>query len=282
MAQNNCHKPFPSTLKSSIITLPLFGMNPHTSWLLTNLAASVLLPPFNLLILGAVGFLLLKRKPKLGKSLIAASLVLLYTLSTPVVADYLLGLLEKNILPLGGKNPPHADAIVILGGGTYRDAPEYGADTVKPLTLERLRYGAWLHKLTGKPILVTGGAPLGGTPEGMVMRAVLVNEFKTPVRWVEARSFNTEENAAFSAAILKREGINRVYVVSQPWHLPRALGAFRDAGLTPIAAGTHFHRWQRFTLFSFLPSAAALNDSYYALHEGIGLLWYRLRYWKTS
>ena len=75
-------------------------MNPHPSWLLTNLAASVLLPPFNLILLGALGFLLLKRKPRLGKSLVAASLMLLYTLSTPLVADYEMGLVEKNIHPL--------------------------------------------------------------------------------------------------------------------------------------------------------------------------------------
>lgn len=253
-------------------------MDPHTTWLISNLAATALLPPLDLILIGALGLAVLKRQPRLGKTLIATSFALLYLLSTPFIADHLLGLLEKNIHPLQEKNLPDAEAIVILGGGTYRDAPEHGADAVKPLTLERLRYGAWLHSRTGKPVLVTGGAPLGGTPEGVVMRAVLVNEFKTPVKWVEARSFNTEENAVFSAAILKREGIDRVYVVSQAWHLPRALGAFRKAGLTPIAAGTHFHRRQPRTLFSFLPSAAALNDSYYALHEGVGLLWYWLRY----
>jgi len=257
-------------------------MDPHTTWLVSNLAGTALLPPLDLILIGFLGLAVLKRQPRLGKTLIATSLALFYLLSTPIVADHLLGLLEKDIIPLPEKNLPDADAIVILGGGTYRDAPEYGADTVQPLTLERLRYGAWLHRLTGKPILVTGGAPLGGTPEGVVMRAVLVNEFKTPVKWVEARSFNTEENAVFSAAILKREGINRVYVVSHAWHLPRALGAFRKAGLTPIAAGTHFHRPQPLTLFSFLPTASALNNSYYALHEDVGLLWYRLRYRKTG
>ena len=53
-----------------------------------------------------------------------------------------------------------AEAIVILGGGTRRNAPEYGGDTLGRLTLERVRYGAQVAKLTALPVLVTGGVRL--------------------------------------------------------------------------------------------------------------------------
>ena len=256
-------------------------MNPHTSWLLTNLAASVLLPPFNLLILGAVGFLLLKRKPRLGKSLVAASLVLLYTLSTPVVADYLMGLLEKNIHPLRMEDTRGAGAIIILGGGIYHDAPEYhDRDVVSSLTLERLQYGAYLHRQTGLPILVTGGNPESRTPEAIAMLKTLQDEFGVPVKWVEYRSFNTAQNAQFSAVILKAQGIRKVLVVSHAWHLPRARLAFEKAGLEMIAAPTRFAHAPKNKAtddpnFKFLPQPRALQKSYYAMHEGVGLLWYR-------
>jgi uncharacterized SAM-binding protein YcdF (DUF218 family) len=259
-------------------------MTPQTDWLLTNLAASVLLPPFDLLILGAIGLGLLKRKPKLGKRLIATSLVLLYVFSMPLVADQLMGLLEKNIRPLRLEDASGAGAIVILGGGIYRDAPEYsGRDVAGALTLERLQYGAYLHRETGLPILVTGGNPEGGTPEAMAMLKTLQDEFDVPVKWVEDRSFNTAQNAQFSAAILKTQGIRKVLIVSHAWHLPRARLAFEKAGLVMIAAPTRFghapkKRTGIDTIFLFLPQPRALQKSYYAVHEGIGWLWYRLVY----
>ena len=80
-------------------------------------------------------------------------------------------------------------AIVILGGGTYFEAPEYGDHTVNRYGLERIRYGAYLHRYTRKPILVTGGDLLGiGSSEAGQMKSVLENEFQVPVKWTEDAS----------------------------------------------------------------------------------------------
>jgi len=51
-----------------------------------------------------------------------------------------------------------AQAIVVLGGGTRRNAPEYGGDTLGALTLERLRYGTVVARVTHLPMLLSGGA----------------------------------------------------------------------------------------------------------------------------
>ena len=40
------------------------------------------------------------------------------------------------------------EAIVVLGGGRRAHAPEYEGETVSPATLERMRYGARLHRET--------------------------------------------------------------------------------------------------------------------------------------
>jgi uncharacterized SAM-binding protein YcdF (DUF218 family) len=171
-----------------------------------------------------------------------------------------------------------AEAIVILGGGRNRDSVEYGGDSVKHFTLERLRYGAHLARKLGKPVLVTGGSPEGeGTPEGRIMAAVLEREFRVPVRWVEERSRNTRENARFSAEILAQAGIKRIYLVSHAWHLARAMPEFQAMGLTVIPAGTGYTLDGDVELFDFIPSAQALQTSYLASHEWIGLMWYRIR-----
>ena len=62
----------------------------------------------------------------------------------------------------------------MLGGGTYYYAPEYGDHTVGRYTLERVRYAAKMYRVTGKPMLAAGGAPLGNrSSEAMQMKAVL-------------------------------------------------------------------------------------------------------------
>lgn len=244
-----------------------------TAWLITNLIAALLLPPLNLLLLATLGFWLARRRPRLGRGLMLAAFAGLWLLATPWVGDRLLAAIAAPYRPIVGDE---ADAIVILGSGT-RQAPEYGGDTVSGGALARLRYGAWLHKRTGKPILVTGGAPKGGEPEGAAMTKVLEAEFKTPVTWVEKRSRNTRENAAFSSALLKQAGIQRIYLVSHAWHLTRAVPAFERTGLEVVPAGTQFFDTERLTPLDFIPSAKGLANSAFAIHEGIGLIWHRIR-----
>jgi uncharacterized SAM-binding protein YcdF (DUF218 family) len=244
--------------------------------LLTKLAAALLLPPLNLLLLLIWGAWLLRsrRRQRLGRVLIWLSIAGLWLLSTPYLAERLLDALKPPPAPIAGDQ---ADAIVILSGGVHRDSLEYGGDTVGRLTLERVRYGAWLARQTGKPVLVTGGAPSGGLAEGPLMRAVLEREFGIPVRWVEDRSDNTRENARYSAELLKAAGVGRIFLVSHAWHLKRAMPEFERAGLKVVPAGIGYASVERPDVLDFLPSARGLQDSYYAMHEGIGLIWYRIR-----
>jgi uncharacterized SAM-binding protein YcdF (DUF218 family) len=255
-------------------------MDAQTAFVVTNLVAAPLLPPLNLILLGLGGLLLLKRRPRLGKTLIATSLALLYCLATPLVANHLLGLLEPP--PLEKKQASSAQAIVVLGSGVYEDAPEYGRHAVSSFALERLEYAAALHRQTGLPILVSGGKLSNLPAEAPIMKRVLEEEFHVPVRWVEARSTNSAENARYSAAILRPEHIRRVLVVTHAWHVPRARQAFRAADLEFIAAPTRFAvipgKPMALNIFDFLPDGRALAKSYFALHEYVGAVWYRLRF----
>jgi uncharacterized SAM-binding protein YcdF (DUF218 family) len=249
------------------------------NFLVTKIVRAFLLPPLNVLVLSGVGFLALKRHPRLGRTLLIVSWLLLLTLSIPFVGRKLRGSLE-NTSPLRVHEVFNkADAIVVLGGEVYLDAPEYGSDTVTGTVLERLRYAARLHRLTGKPILVTGGNPQKATlPEGEVMKEALENDFGVPVRWVEAQSNTTWENAYFSAAILQPHDIRRIYLVTHAMHMPRAQAVFERAGFHVVPAPTMYATGRnRLALFDFLPSSSVLAASYNALHEWIGRFWYWVR-----
>ena len=248
------------------------------SWFITNFIAAFLLPPLSLLLLLAFGIFLLYRSHKFAKPLIIASFSMLWIASTPFFAEGALHLLESGATALDSQHQS-ADAIVILGGGTYFHAPEYsGQDTINEQTLPRLRYGAKLHRENGAPILVTGGKPVGNAiSEAQQMRTSLQQDFHVPVRWTEDASGNTLENARNSFQTLEKAGIRRIYLVTHAWHMPRSAHAFRHAGFEVVEAPTAYTTRFRIDLLAFLPRAESLRDSKIFVHEVIGLIWYRVK-----
>lgn len=247
------------------------------SYFLTKLISAILLPPFSLLLLGLTGLMFLRSRPRLGRRLMVTAFVLLWVCATPIITASALRLLEGPPVVLDVK-AQQADAIVVLGGGTYFNAPEYGGDTVSDSSLARLRYAAKLQKETGLPVLATGGKPLGNeVSEAQQMKAVLEQDFNVSVRWTEDASDNTWQNAQNCYRILQAAGIHRVYLVTHAWHMPRASLAFRQAGFEVVPAPTAFTTHYSISLLSFLPNASALADSGTFVHECIGTLWYLLK-----
>ncbi len=237
-----------------------------------------ILPPAGPLLLIALGLLLQYRHRRLGMALATLGLTLAWLLSTPWVGDNLLAARQTH--PALQILPDDAQAIVVLTAGRLYRAREYlGGDEPDRLTLERLRYGAWLHRHTQLPVLITGGVldPQDDGSLAEIAARTLQDDWGVSPVWQESRARTTWENARYSAEMLRRRGIERVLLVTHAWHMPRAMYAFRRAGLDPIAAPTAFvqpaeGRWQ-----DFLPRSHAQRHSHWALHEWLGLWWYRLK-----
>lgn len=234
--------------------------------LLRTLFKALVLPPTGPLLVAMLGLLLLRRAPRLGRLLAWTGVTLLLLLSTPLVASWLTDPFERP--PFDPASPQGAQAVVILGGGVRTRAPEYGGDTLGRLTAERLRYGARVARATGLPVLVTGGRPQGATlSEAEVMAAALRDEYGVEVRWAEANSMNTRENARRSAPLLKADGVTRIVLVAHAFDLPRACAEFAEAGLACIPAATGLSPVRGWALGDLFPRPEALQYSYYALYE---------------
>ena len=233
-----------------------------------------LLPPAGPLLLSVIGLAIARYRAKTGWTLTAIGVASLTLLAIPAVGALLVHCLDGSP-PLDLAQARTAQAVVVLSGGTRVNAPEYGGPTLGSVTLERVRYGARIARETNLPILVSGGAVKHAPPEALLMRNVLVNEFGVPVRWVETRSRNTHENAVNSAALLKAAGVHRVVLVGHAFDFPRTRDEFAAAGIDVIPAPINSPPEIPTVLSDFVPSAAGLRLSYYALYEILANINYR-------
>jgi len=236
-----------------------------------------LAPPTIFIVLSLAGALIALVWWRMGIALVLVSSLCLYAAATPALSSYLLRRVEAAL-------PPNADlgtaqAIIVLGGDVRSGAGADITDRLGPLSLERVTFGAEAYRRLHLPVVVSGGKVRGAqASEGALMKAALEADFTVPVAWTEEHSRTTWENALFTAQLLMPEKLTTVVVVSQAWHLPRALWAFERVGLKglPWPAPQTVPRLGEVS--DFLPSLAALHDTYYALHEMIGGVFYRLRY----
>lgn len=247
----------------------------------SSILKALILPPGVILLLLLFGLMLLKHNPVAAKVLLWSSLISGYFLCTPLVSSLLQQQLQiYPALKEGQIKQSHAQAIVVLSAGRYRNAPEYGSDTVDDDSLVRVRYAAYLHRITALPVVVSGGYVFNKDGESLarVMADALKNGFDINEVWLEDKSHTTAENAIFTKKLLSEKGIDTIFLVTHATDMPRAKAIFEKAGLNVLPAPTHFIMLEDNNLFSILPSARALEGSYHALYEMVGNLWYSIRY----
>ena len=248
-------------------------------FLFKRLLECLFLPPLAPLLLIIVGLLMMRWRPRLGQGLAWGGVLLSFALMLPVTVDAVLAPIESVAQPLNDVQLQQAvkqgvGAIVILGGGLRKTAPEYGHATLNRITLERVRYGARVARLTQLPVLVSGGVAGLNYPEAWAMAESLRDDFGLPPQWLEDASENTEQNARYSAVILKKAGIDRIFLVTHATHMRRAMAYFTAEGLqvTPLPTAFFAPMTDPENALSWLPSANTAYAGWYALHESAGLL----------
>jgi uncharacterized SAM-binding protein YcdF (DUF218 family) len=110
-----------------------------------------------------------------------------------------------------------ADAALVLGYALAADG------TAQPSLVARIDHAAALYRQGLAPrFIASGGVARAGRTEGAVMRDLLIARgVPAEAITLDERARSTEENFACSAPMLL--GARRVLVVTEPWHMPRAL-----------------------------------------------------------
>ena len=246
----------------------------------------LLMPPGVLLLLIALGWWLRRRFPRLAFACFTVGLSGRLRMCQPAVSQWSAPRVERE----PGREQAQwatlaqrADAIVILGAGREQSDPGWGgADQPGLMALERLRYAARLARVSGLPMAATGGLHYGQPPsEAALMADAMRRDYGLEIRWLEEQSRTTWENAVLSAELLQPQGVRRVVLVTQAWHMQRALWSFEQAGFEVITApmGYLSSGYER-PLGGWLPESRAIWQSSQVLNEVIGLLAYPIVYGK--
>jgi uncharacterized SAM-binding protein YcdF (DUF218 family) len=238
--------------------------------------------PANVLLLsGIVGVLLLRtRLARTGWWVTAVSLFALATIGLSPLGNALIIPLEQRFPPPDeSRDPP--DGIVILGGAVSADISD--ARNVQALNeaAERMTVAvALVRRYPNVRAIFTGGSGnlvYDGNESAGAMR--LFESLGVPPGRImtEDKSRNTYENAVFTKRIVDPKPGERWYLVTSAYHLPRAVGVFRQAGFPVIGYPVDWRtRGPQDMLRPFSVLGEGIRRTDLAVKEWAGLLVYWL------
>jgi uncharacterized SAM-binding protein YcdF (DUF218 family) len=241
------------------------------------------LPPASLLVLILIGSLIISSKPKLAKRVIFYSVTALWLLSTNAFSVWIHNQVIPEYQLVNAKvlKDRSVQAIVVLGGGIVTGLPG-GDQQMSKTSLERLRLGAQLARQSGLPLAFSGGSGWGAkdvsVAEADVAEKVLQDAFGIKLNYKEPSSKDTQENASNSWALLSKQGIQRIALITHSTHMPRASAEFKRVGFDVAEAAVGQQTLGSETLLSWFPSASNLELSQSVLRELLAKLIHKLKY----
>lgn len=180
--------------------------------------------------------------------------------------------------PLTIAEPPHA--IFVFSGGIEGSAvpgAPLGASSRERLHATLLAARRWPDA-----VVVFSGGPRPGQSigSGSRMQEEAIALGLAPARiMLEAAARDTRGNALNCAAIAGSRQWTRVALVTSPTHMARSRAALARAGLDSVPEFPAAVRVANFEWTDWAPDAGALQHTTAALHEWIGLAYYKLRGW---
>lgn len=255
-------------------------MNP-AEW--RPILSSLVLPPTGPLLLIAFGWLLARRLRASGRAIVLLGLVLAWALSCNALAVRM----SEALLPQFAALPPataaarlqadRVQAVIVLGGGLYPHVPELEGPVPSSQTAGRALYGSWLARESGLPLGFAGGigwAQISGTEhpsEADAVARMLARAGSAPLRWADDSSRDTIENAHNMAALLRRDGVERIALVTSAMHMPRSVRAFEATGLAVVPAPVGFAVPVQRPVLEWLPSVHGMSNAHHVLREWLAL-----------
>ena len=204
----------------------------------------------------------------------AAALLLLAGLCTRAAAYLALGSLEWRYPPEQAR-PDAVGAIVVLSANMVPADQLLPAGELGDGTVLRCLHAARLYRQGPSCLVVASGGP----EVARLMRDFLIEQgVARPDLLMEEHSSSTYENALESGKLLRERGIVKIALVTEATHLLRAARCFSSQGFEVAPCGCHYRATHfSWSLCDFVPTPGQAAEVQRALHEWLGMAWYRLR-----
>ena len=183
------------------------------------------------------------RKHSPGRWALAAITAVFYLLSIEPVSNGLIHPLETAYDQPQGADVD-GDVIILLGGGSRAGVPDFdGTGQVGSAAANRFLMALRLQKAKDLPILLSGGTILKGDANESEIEKRMLLSLGVPENkiFMDDKSRNTAENAAFSRQICEHQGWKKPILVTSAFHMPRSVRFFTRQGLdvTPYPCDYH-------------------------------------------
>ena len=267
----------PAQLLSTAIAryhAPMFFTLSKVLWILAD-------PGNVLLILLALGTLLLWTPlRRSGRRIVALSTLAFIVLAIFPVGQLLIQSLENRIPP-PKELPADIGGIVVLGGMIDQFVSQARGQPSMGSAVERLtEFAALARRYPDAKLIFTGGS--GNLVDQTVKEADEVKPFleslglDTTRILFEDESRNTYENAVYSKQIAQPDLERPWILITSAFHMPRALGCFRETGWNVIPYPVDYNTTGTMGLQAGFNLLTGLMSGSFAVHEWLGLMFYYL------
>ncbi len=256
-------------------------------YMLSKLFDIITSPSTALLLISATGLMLTlgRSRSRWTRRLLFIGIGGLVAFAVLPLGSWMIRPLETRF-PTPNPMPRHVDGIIVLGGAIRVDT---SIDWKRPVLNEAAQrmttFVALARRYPKARLVFTGGNadPLHAKPAEAVFARRFFDEMGLRSRGIvyESKSRNTRENALYSRRLVRPRRGQTWLLITTAADLPRAVGCFREVGWSVVPVPTDFRGARDGG--GWLPGlTGGLRNANWAMHEWIGLVYYRLRGWTPS
>lgn len=256
-------------------------------FILSKLFDMVAVPSAVLVLLSAIGVLLTLRRSSSAwaQRLLVIGVGGLLAFAVLPLGSWMIRPLETRF-PMPDPMPTHVDGVIVLGGAiSVERSTSWGQPVLNDAADRMTTFTAMARRYPGARLVFTGGNadPFNANKSEAEIARHLFNDFGMAGRGVvyEAKSRNTHENALYTERLVHPGRGETWLLVTTAADLPRAVGCFRRVGWPVVGIPTNYRSSPGGS--ELLPGLVrGLRTADWAVHEWIGLVYYRIRGWTPS
>jgi len=212
------------------------------------------------------------------KTISAFTIILMLITFTGIGIHLLVIPLEEYAAKISIKNDDSIKDIptVVLGGGIHYNVNGNQSE-LSSISRDRLLKGIMIARENDMPLIYTGGVGVGYSDISEAgVAEEFVNNFDNIEFILENKAQTTYENGLKIKEWLIERQYEQIYLVTSAIHMKRSIGVFNNLEIDYIPVVSNYSYSHNLSWLDYLPNRGCLRANMQAVHEWIGLIWYKI------